>query len=53
MKFYEIPCDEIGYFREKYDFLSNFYPTKVFLHTDNPTWGARQMSAQLKADESL
>lgn len=29
MKFYEIPCDEIGYFREEYDFLSNFYPTKV------------------------
>ena len=29
IKFYEIPCDEIGYFREEYDFLSNFYPTKV------------------------
>ena len=29
MKFYEIPCDEIGYFSEEYDFLSNFYPTKV------------------------
>ena len=24
MKFYEIPCDEIGYFREEYDFLSVF-----------------------------
>ena len=29
MKYYEIPCYEIDYFREEYDFLSNFYPTKV------------------------
>ena len=29
MKYYEIPCYEIDYFREEYDFLSSFYPTMV------------------------
>lgn len=29
MRYYETPRDEIDYFREEYEFLSNFYPTKV------------------------
>jgi len=29
MRYYETPRDEINYFREEYEFLSNFYPTKV------------------------
>ena len=29
MRYYENPRYEINYFREEYDFLSNFYPTKV------------------------
>ncbi len=29
MRYYEIPREEIDYFREEYEFLSNFYPTKV------------------------
>ena len=29
MRYYETPRDAIDYFREEYDFLSNFYPTKV------------------------
>ena len=29
MRYYEIPRHEIDYFREEYEFLSNFYPTKV------------------------
>lgn len=29
MRYYETPREEIDYFREEYEFLSNFYPTKV------------------------
>jgi len=29
VRYYETPRDEIDYFREEYEFLSNFYPTKV------------------------
>lgn len=29
MRYYETPREEIDFFREEYDFLSNFYPTKV------------------------
>lgn len=29
MRYYETPRDNIDYFREEYEFLSNFYPTKV------------------------
>ena len=29
MRYYETPREEIDYFREDYEFLSNFYPTKV------------------------
>lgn len=29
MRYYETPRDTIDYFREEYEFLSNFYPTKV------------------------
>ena len=29
VRYYETPRDAIDYFREEYDFLSNFYPTKV------------------------
>ena len=29
MRYYETPRKEIDYFREEYEFLSNFYPTKV------------------------
>lgn len=31
MRYYETPRDEINWFREEYEFLSNFYPSKVFL----------------------
>ena len=30
MRYYETPRDEINWFREEYEFLSNFYPSKVF-----------------------
>lgn len=30
MRYYETPRECIDYFREEYEFLSNFYPTKVF-----------------------
>lgn len=30
MRYYETPREEIDWFREEYEFLSNFYPTKVF-----------------------
>ncbi len=29
MRYYETPREAIDYFREEYEFLSNFYPTKV------------------------
>ena len=29
MRYYETPRDEINYFRVEYEFLSNFYPTKM------------------------
>lgn len=29
MRYYETPREEIDYFREEYEFLSNFYPTKL------------------------
>ena len=29
MRYYEIPRHEIDYFRKEYEFLSNFYPTKI------------------------
>jgi ribA/ribD-fused uncharacterized protein len=29
VRYYETPREEIDYFREEYEFLSNFYPTKV------------------------
>lgn len=29
MRYYETPRDEIDWFREEYEFLSNFYPSKV------------------------
>lgn len=29
MRYYETPREEIDWFREEYEFLSNFYPTKV------------------------
>lgn len=29
MRYYKTPRDEIDYFREEYEFLSNFYPTKL------------------------
>ena len=29
MRYYEIPREEIDYFREEYEFLSNFYPAKI------------------------
>lgn len=29
MRYYETPRNEINYFREEYEFLSNFYPTKI------------------------
>ena len=29
MRYYETPREDIDYFREEYEFLSNFYPTKV------------------------
>ncbi len=29
MRYYEVPRPEIDFFREEYEFLSNFYPTKV------------------------
>ena len=29
MRCYETPLEEIDYFRGEYEFLSNFYPTKV------------------------
>lgn len=30
MRYYDTPRDEINWFREEYEFLSNFYPSKVF-----------------------
>lgn len=30
MRYYETPREDINWFREEYEFLSNFYPTKVF-----------------------
>lgn len=30
MRYYESPRESIDIFREEYEFLSNFYPTKVF-----------------------
>ncbi len=29
VRYYEVPRDSINYFREEYEFLSNFYPTKI------------------------
>lgn len=29
MRYYETPREEIDYFREEYEFLSNFYPAKL------------------------
>ena len=29
MRYYETPREEIDYFREEYEFLSNFYPAKI------------------------
>lgn len=32
MRYYEIAREEIDYFREEYEFLSNFYPTKLIFN---------------------
>ena len=47
MGYYETHRDAIDYFREEYDFLSNFYPTKVVF--DGITFGGRLSSTEMSA----
>ena len=37
MRYYETPWECIDYFREEYEFLSNFYPTKAVFSCVVPT----------------
>lgn len=38
MRYYETLRDEINYFREEYEFLSNFYPVKVKITSEKFLW---------------
>lgn len=51
MRYYAIPRIEIDYFREKYGFLNNFYPAKIWFdgilyHNAEATYQAQKCLRQ-------